>query len=187
MRDHLCETLDRTLVRLGADATEDAVDELEAVLWANGIPAATCPEGTFETLAALRDAGIRTGIVSYADTNVFEALLKQTGLDVAVDVAICSEQAQSCKPDAKIFLAALALVHASPATTLFVGDSIEQDVVGANRIGRRSALVPVGETSLSRIASNDPMTVPDHHVGTLRDMPSLVRASIGLNADQVRK
>ena len=131
MRDHICETLHRTLAQLGVDPTGELVDELEALLWATAVPAASCPEGTFDTLAALRQTGITTGIVSYADTEVFEALLNQTGLDMAVDVAICSQQAQSCKPDAKIFRHALTLAGASPATTMFVGDSIEYDIVGA--------------------------------------------------------
>ena len=113
--------------------------------------------------------------MSYADTEVFEALLKQTGLDMAVDVAICSQQAQSCKPDAKIFRDALTLAGASAATTMFVGDSIEYDIVGANRIGMRSALVPAGEMSRSDPTNHDPMTAPDHHLTTVRDIPELLQ------------
>jgi ribulose-1,5-bisphosphate 5-phosphatase len=175
MRDQICETLRRTLGQLGIAATDPDVNEFEALLWATGIPAATCPAGTFETLAGLRHAGVRTGIVSYADTDVFEALLRQTGLDSAVDITICSQQARSCKPDAKIFLAALALVGSSPTTTIFVGDSIEHDIVGANRVGMRTALVPAGELSGKGSMTHGPLTVPDHHLAALCDVPDLVQ------------
>ena len=45
--------------------------ELEQCMWAAAIPEAVAADGAIDTLMLLRDAGIRTGIVSYADTRVF--------------------------------------------------------------------------------------------------------------------
>ena len=48
-------------------------------MWSAAIERSTPADGAVETLTRLRQAGIRTGIVSYADTSVFRGLLDAHG------------------------------------------------------------------------------------------------------------
>src|SRR5688572_13041634 len=73
MRDVICDALNRLIAHYGHTATRGELVFLEHQLWAASIPAAVATNGAIETLTVLRDAGIRTGIVSYADIPVFDA------------------------------------------------------------------------------------------------------------------
>ena len=156
MSDVVCELFVRVVAEFGYAASHDETLELEQCMWAAAIPSAAAADGAIETLMLLRDAGIRTGIVSYADTRVFRGLLNQSGLVGLTDVELCSEEAESCKPHPSIFRQALAAIDTAPANTLFVGDSIEADIIGANRVGMRTALLSGREFNLA----TSPMTEP---------------------------
>jgi FMN phosphatase YigB (HAD superfamily) len=55
-------------------------------------------------------------------------------------IFVC-ELVGSRKPEAAIFLAAAACLHLAPERILFVGDTPEADIVGAHRVGMRTAWV----------------------------------------------
>jgi HAD superfamily hydrolase (TIGR01509 family) len=174
MRDVICEALKRLLNSCGHQATRNELIHLERLFWTAAVPTATLADGAIETLTLLRDAGIRTAIVSYADIPVFEALLKQTGLAGSTDVEVCSEVARSCKPHAEIFHRALRTIGVEPSDAMFVGDSVADDIVGGNRIGMRTTLLSPGEFTLGDRSNDDPETRPDHHVDGLLDIVDLV-------------
>jgi putative hydrolase of the HAD superfamily len=92
------------------------------------------------TLRALRDAGIRTVVVSNWDWSLHERLA-ETGLAELVDGAIASAEVGSAKPDGAIFAAALELAGAAPGDTWHVGDTPEADVEGARAAGLRPVLI----------------------------------------------
>ena len=174
MRDVICEALRRLLKSCGHTATHNELIVLEQLLWTAAVPTATLADGAIETLKLLRDAGIRTAIVSYADTTVFEALLKQTGLAGSSDAEVCSEVARSCKPHAEIFHRALRTIGVEPSDAMFVGDSVDADIVGGNRIGMRTTLLSPGEFTLGDGSNDDPETKPDHHIDRLLDIVDIV-------------
>ena len=177
MRDAICAALNRLIANCGHTASRGELVYLEHQFWAASIPAAVPTDGAIETLTLLCEAGIRTGIVSYADIPVFNGLLEQTGLAGLTDVELCSEMARSCKPHHAIFLQALASIDAAPAHTMFVGDSVDADVVGGNRIGMHTALLSAQEFTLGGNSTDDPLTHPDHHINHLRDVLDLVLVS----------
>lgn len=173
MSDVICELFARLLAEFGYAASHDELLELEHCMWSAAIPKAAAADGAIETLMLLRDAGIRTGIVSYADTPVFRGLLNQTGLARLTDVELCSEQAKSCKPHPRIFLQALAAIDTAPANALFVGDSIEADIIGANRVGMRTALLSGREFSIATDPRTEPAAQPSHRITNLTDVINL--------------
>jgi FMN phosphatase YigB (HAD superfamily) len=178
MRDVICEALKRLLNSCGHTAPHNELIHLEQLFWTAAVPTATLANGAFETLTLLRDAGIRTAIVSYADIPVFEALLKQTGLAGSTDAEVCSEVARSCKPHAEIFHRALRTIGVEPSDAMFVGDSVDADIVGGNRIGMRTTLLSAGEFTLGDRSNDDRQTQPDHHIDRLLDIVDIV---IGIN------
>jgi putative hydrolase of the HAD superfamily len=94
-----------------------------------------------ETLSALRARGVYVGMVSNVDDDQLTHMLELARIAEHFDSILSSEQAQSCKPDPAIFSEALRRAGCAPAETLFVGDSLQQDIAGANRVGLRSVLI----------------------------------------------
>ena len=62
-------------------------------------------------------------------------VLERLELAQLVDGIVTSAEVGARKPSPAVFERALALVHARPAEALHVGDSIEEDVVGARAAG----------------------------------------------------
>ena len=95
---------------------------------------------TLPTLRALRDLGVRVGVVS--DTGfdlrpVFDAL----GLTPCLDAVVLSFECGVCKPDPSVFLTACHRLGVDPADTLMVGDSPLTDA-GAVAAGLCVLLLP---------------------------------------------
>jgi putative hydrolase of the HAD superfamily len=91
-----------------------------------------------DTLAALRAAGFRIGLVSNSARDVGEFAVHH-GLDV--DAGISSFHHGRTKPHASIFRAVLDLLGVEPAEALMVGDTIADDIEGARALGMRAVLL----------------------------------------------
>jgi putative hydrolase of the HAD superfamily len=87
------------------------------------------------TLIALRDIGCKIGIVSNGrPVKQWEKIIR-LGLHHFFHTVIISEEAGFEKPDPRIFKAALNELGARPEETVYVGDSLEIDMLGANEAG----------------------------------------------------
>ena len=109
-------------------------DHRECNLWR--VPLA----GARETLASLRRAGLRTGVVSNADGRA-ERLLVEAGLAAELEVIVDSHYEGVEKPDPEIFRRALRRIGADAAQTAYVGDIVSIDVVGSRAAGLRPILM----------------------------------------------
>ena len=98
-------------------------------------------EGVHATLGELRARGLHLGIVSNIDEADLRHLIDLGRLGESFDSLLSSEAARSCKPDPRIFEIALERAGCAPDEVLFVGDTLPQDVEGANRSGMRSVLL----------------------------------------------
>jgi putative hydrolase of the HAD superfamily len=105
-------------------------------------------EGSAQSLARLRDAGLRLGVVSNSDGRVEEAL-EAAGLREYFDVVIDSARVGVEKPDPRIFRAALESLGVAPDEALYVGDLYEVDVVGARAAGMEAVLLGRTETDVA--------------------------------------
>jgi putative hydrolase of the HAD superfamily len=103
--------------------------------------------GSAESLARLKAAGLRLGVVSNSDGRVEQAL-GAAGLRDYFDVVIDSALVGLEKPDPRIFRAALDALGVLPEEAIYVGDLYEVDVLGAQAAGLRAILfgAPAGET-----------------------------------------
>ena len=116
-----------------------------------------------ETLAALRSAGLRIGLVSNSARDVGEFALHH-GLDV--DAGISSFHHGRTKPHASIFRAVLDLLGVDPTEAVMVGDTIADDVEGALALGMHAIL-------LDRDGRNPGF---EPRVETLNELPPLLLA-----------
>jgi putative hydrolase of the HAD superfamily len=99
-------------------------------------------EGAAETMAALRDAQIRMGLV--CDTGltpgrVVRQLLKDCGLLEYLEVLCFSDEVGVPKPGSEIFEKALAGLGVRPPEAIHVGDLKRTDIAGAHYICMHTA------------------------------------------------
>ena len=164
---------------------ERAVIYLETLVLSAGIPAermdevrdclaqmhrerhlwSAVPARTHESLARLRAAGLRLGVVSNSDGRADEAL-RAAGLRQYFDVVVDSSLVGLEKPDPRIFHAALDQLGAAASETLYVGDVYEIDVAGARAAGMEAVL----------LARNGPP--PDRSCRTTGSIEDLVNAML---------
>lgn len=98
---------------------------------------------TVSTLEALREAGVRTAIVSNKETRFVEQLLEGGPLPALVDLMVCGDTLPRKKPDPDPVHHALQAFGIAHARALMVGDSAI-DVACARNAGIAVWLVPYG-------------------------------------------
>ncbi|KAK7847899.1 haloacid dehalogenase-like hydrolase domain-containing protein 3 [Quercus suber] len=92
------------------------------------------PDGAYETITLLKDAGVKIAVVSNFDTRLRKLLKDLNVLDL-FDAVIISSEVGYEKPDIKIFKAALDQVNVEACKAVHVGDDQKADKEGANAIG----------------------------------------------------
>jgi len=118
-----------------------------------------------EVLHELRRRGLRLGIVSNFDVRLLP-VCEGLGLRHRVDAIIYAAAAAAAKPDAGIFALALSRLDVRGAAALHVGDSLEEDVLGARAAGLRSIWV-------LREDAGRPEVPPD--IAMIHDLSALIR------------
>jgi putative hydrolase of the HAD superfamily len=128
LRERSARVLSRELeVDVSAD---QLVESVRMTAYPDAVPA----------LTALRGRGLRLAAVSNWDCSL-GTVLERAGLAELLDGAVSSAEAGAPKPDPAIFVSALELVRCEPAEALHVGDTREEDVVGARAAGIRALLL----------------------------------------------
>jgi len=93
-----------------------------------------------ETLKGLRSRGLTLGIISNWSTRL-RSIARETGLESLVDFIVVSSEVGVRKPDPRIFQVALERAGATASEAVYVGDQVEDDVRGAQRVGIRPLLI----------------------------------------------
>ena len=137
------------------------------------------------TLEVLRRADITLGVISNWE-EWLERLMVSLGIRDYFDVAIISGLTGHEKPDREIFQAALEAGSVRPEESVHVGDSLRDDVEGAQAVGirgiwldrRGAATVPTTLHAASvqtddRDLSSDGI-VPHARISTLAELPQLL-------------
>ena len=103
---------------------------------------ATVEEGLPEMLAGLREAGLTLGLVSntFVPAPVLDRHLQRERLLDWLPVRVYSCDVGYRKPLPEIFTEALGRAGLKADETMFVGDSVRADILGANRVGMVSVL-----------------------------------------------
>lgn len=135
--------------------------------------------GLHDVLAALRVDGYRMGLISNAsdEANV-RRLLEQTGLTGVFHPELISAAVGIRKPDVRLFQQVLTAWGATPESVVMVGDTLGEDILGAQRAGLRSiwftadADTPANRTWRTTL-------LPDAATDDLRRLPALIRSLDG--------
>ncbi len=97
-------------------------------------------DDTVPMLAALRDLGVRTCLLSNAGVDI-RSVLDREGITGWYDHAVLSYEVGAVKPDPRIFAAALDALGLPAASVLMVGDNAHDDGGGA-ALGLRTLILP---------------------------------------------
>ncbi|MBA4179993.1 MAG: hypothetical protein C0506_05330 [Anaerolinea sp.] len=104
-------------------------------------------------LASLKFRGYRMGVVTNAifPGRLFGPLVNELGLAGYLEAIVSSADVGLAKPNPAIFHRALQTMGLDPQETLFVGDRVETDIIGARAAGLRAVLIQ--RTARARDAS----------------------------------
>jgi HAD superfamily hydrolase (TIGR01549 family) len=160
----------------GVDLTEEELERFlsaEHAVWA---PARRMGAHTHALLDALRERGLKVGLVS----NAFdpEWLLREDleamGLAERLDTAVFSSVVGKRKPHPEIFERALAELGVAACDALMVGDSRRADVGGAAALGMGTV-----QAYWFRADADDGGPEPDWEAFTPMDVLNVVRRLVG--------
>lgn len=98
-------------------------------------------EGVQKLLATVKQH-LKTGLITNAyDAREQRERVRSSGLESYFDTIVVAGEIGIYKPDPSIFHHALSLIDAKPDKTLYVGDSIKHDVIGAKSAGMTTVLL----------------------------------------------
>ncbi|MEO7913273.1 MAG: HAD family hydrolase [Roseiflexaceae bacterium] len=122
-------------------------------------------EGAASTLAALRDAGYRIGLISNTiwPAELHMEDLAEIGVLQYLENMIFSGEIGIWKPSRQIFQHALDALGVAPEQAVFVGDSPHEDIMGAHAAGMRAIWIRSGEFPLGDVQ-------PDASIETLPEL-----------------
>lgn len=126
-----------------------------------------------KTLAQLKDMGLYLSAVSNIDDNMLERLLDRAPLHQWLTHWTSSEAAKSCKPDRRFFEIALSKAGLSADQVLFVGDSLVQDIQGADALGMTTVWFSEVDQPVSMYISSE-TSEPDFRITSLSELPKIV-------------
>ncbi|XP_047330673.1 haloacid dehalogenase-like hydrolase domain-containing protein 3 [Impatiens glandulifera] len=92
------------------------------------------PNGAYDTMSILKNAGVKLAVVSNFD-NRLRKLLKDLNIIDLFDAVIISSEVGYEKPDTQIFKAALDQMNVEARRAIHVGDDLKADKEGANSAG----------------------------------------------------
>jgi HAD superfamily hydrolase (TIGR01509 family) len=124
-----------------------------------------------DLLEDFKRKGLTVGLVSntFIPGQILDRHLDQAGLLELLPVRVYSCDVKWRKPRPEIFRLALRLAGLAPGETLFVGDSPQADIVGANRSGMISVLKdPTNRFANARIK-------PAHRITDLCELRKILR------------
>jgi putative hydrolase of the HAD superfamily len=146
-----------------ADEATEVKDGSFTTLRAELIP------GAAEMLRDLRRRGYPLALVADGRPGTYTNVLGQHGVLDLFEVMVISEDLGCEKPDARMFVAALdqlGIARPDYGRTLMVGNNLERDIKGANRVGMlsvwidwapRRAKVPADESEVPRYTIKQPL------------------------------
>jgi len=180
-RDIFYEGLGRFARTVAADRSNEEIEDFvdwaycEMRTWM--IDGCSLRDECLDALTSLRDEGLYLSVVSNIDDDFLHPMVERFGLTPLLHDWSSSEEAQSCKPDAGFFEHALRKAGVGAKEVLFVGDSPEHDIAGANALGMRSVLIseddiaPPGQQG----GVDEVLTRATYEIRDLRELLPIVR------------
>jgi putative hydrolase of the HAD superfamily len=134
-------------------------------------------EDAWRAIEGLRSA-CRFGLVSnFTDTLFLRSALQRLGLEGYFESVVVSEEVGWRKPHPRIFNRFLQQMGVDAGAVLFVGDDLQCDIVGAKKVGMKTAWIA---RDPARAVDEEVTAIrPDFIIHSLEQLETLVLASPG--------
>lgn len=133
------------------------------------------PTETISIIKQLKDQA-KIGLVSnFSYPKVIHLILDKFRLAPCFDSIIISGDVGWRKPHTKIFNLLLHQFSMKAQEVVFVGDTIEFDVVGAKRVGMTAVLITEGEDPFRDTADSPELAEPDFIIDSFSKLPAVLR------------
>ncbi|MBX3146697.1 MAG: HAD-IA family hydrolase [Gemmatimonadales bacterium] len=126
--------------------------------------------GAVEMVQAIRNRGLRTGLVTSKQRAGAERGLRLLGLDAAMDVLVGADDVVNPKPHPEPLIKAADHLAVDPRSAIYVGDSVH-DMESGRAAGMRTAAALWGPFSQSDLTR----TQPDYWLETPADLITLLQ------------
>ena len=128
-----------------------------------------------EVLTELKRKGFKLGIITNTVTsreNHVRIALRKIGIEKHFDLILTSVDVGHEKPDERIFMTALRELRVKPYEAVMVGNQINTDIVGGNRIGMKTVLFKWNKRYNERITL--PEEQPARTIKSLSELPRVI-------------
>jgi len=132
---------------------------------------ATYPH-TRDTLIKLKSNGLKLGIVSDAPAKQAWLRLAELNLSEFFDVVVALQGKGKRKPSPEPFKRAIKELKLKPEEILFVGDHPARDIVGAQKVGMKTALAKYGQVVKAKNVK------PDFELKKIDELVKIIKGNI---------
>lgn len=139
-REHYISTLVKNFRLEDSESSRNKVDRLLNI----SAESVKIKNDAKEILALFRDKGYKIGLISNIATPDYD-IIRRLNLQKYFDTIIYSYEVGLVKPDSEIYLLCLKNLNISPSRVLMIGDSLENDVIGAKKVGINSIWISNGD------------------------------------------
>ncbi|MFC1990779.1 HAD family hydrolase [Chloroflexota bacterium] len=122
--------------------------------------------GAIETLLSFKDIGVRLALITNGSADIQRGKICKFGLDSIFDFILIEGEFGIGKPHASVFTTAIGNLSVVASETWMVGDDLERDIAGAQRIGIYSIWVDWRGSGIPLTSS----VYPDRIIGDLRQL-----------------
>lgn len=159
--------------QLGLSPSPDAVQQAAAHRYAFIRDTITPSQEVIETLAALKQMGLRLGLISNCGPDVPE-LWPQISLATYIDAALfsCCERLQ--KPALELYHRACHRLHHPPSACVYVGDGSSEELTGAKQAGMVAVLKRTNLGNVYDHVRPEVASWQGHAVDEIRELPALM-------------
>ncbi len=129
--------------------------------------------GVRPTLVALKEKGVKIGIISDAPRLKAWLRLSEMNLSDFFDVVITAEDSGKKKPHIASFKLALKKLKVKPQEALFVGDWPERDIKGAKQAGMKTVFAKYG--LIKKYAGTEKKFKADYEIHNVKELLKIVK------------
>jgi len=129
--------------------------------------------GVMRTLLELKQGGVKIGILT--DASRLNAWIRITTmkLDDFFDAVVCFEDTKRMKPHKFPFDKALKVLGVKAGEAMMVGDNVERDILGAQKMGIKTCFAKYGHNS--RILKTKKAFKPDYEIAKFEDLLGIIQ------------